>query len=118
MKTSRQSSSFLAELIDFFNAVQSWGLKRIHAAGWIAVVLLFAGGIISWASFNYVLEETNTEAFCISCHEMHDKPYKEYIEKPHYKNASGVRATCADWSASPDTRVIELATSSTDFPAV
>ena len=50
MKTSRQSSSFLAELIDFFNAVQSWGLKRIHAAGWFAVVILFAGGIISWAS--------------------------------------------------------------------
>ena len=96
MKTSRQSSSFLAELVDFFNAVQSWGLKRIHAAGWIAVVLLFAGGIISWASFNYVLEETNTEAFCISCHEMKNTSYEEYRMSTHALSRSGVRATCPD----------------------
>ena len=96
MKTSRQSSSFLAELIDFFNAVQSWGLKRIHAAGWVAVVILFAGGIISWASFNYVLEETNTEAFCISCHEMKNTSYEEYRMSTHALSRSGMRATCPD----------------------
>ena len=96
MKTSRQSSSFLAELIDFFNAVQSWGLKRIHAAGWFAVVILFAGGIISWASFNYVLEETNTEAFCISCHEMKNTSYEEYRMSTHALSRSGMRATCPD----------------------
>ena len=32
----------------------------------------FIAGIIFWGGFNTALEATNTEAFCISCHEMED----------------------------------------------
>jgi cytochrome c-type protein NapC len=54
------------------------------------------GGVIFWGGFNWGLELTNTEAFCISCHEMRDNPYKELQETIHFKNRSGVRATCPD----------------------
>ena len=35
------------------------------------------GGVMFWGSFNWAMELTNTEAFCISCHEMRDNVYKE-----------------------------------------
>jgi cytochrome c-type protein NapC len=59
-------------------------------------VLLFAVGIIFWNGFNIVLDATNTEAFCISCHEMRDNVYAELKKTIHYTNRTGVRATCAD----------------------
>ena len=49
-----------------------------------------------WGGFNWALALTNTEAFCISCHEMKDNVYKEYKETIHYSNRTGVRATCPD----------------------
>ena len=61
--------------------------------------LLFAGlllGVLFWGGFNTALEATNTEAFCISCHEMRDNVYPEYKETIHYSNRTGVRATCPD----------------------
>ena len=65
---------------------------------WPILVLLVGVilGIIFWGGFNTVLEATNTMEFCISCHEMRDNVYKEYKETVHFKNPSGVRATCAD----------------------
>ncbi|VAV92171.1 Cytochrome c-type protein NapC [hydrothermal vent metagenome] len=54
------------------------------------------GGIIFWGGFNTAMEYTNTQAFCISCHEMRDTVYKEYQKSVHYKNPSGVRASCSD----------------------
>lgn len=53
-------------------------------------------GIALSVGFNSVVALTNTESFCISCHEMRDTVYKEYQQSPHYKNASGVIATCPD----------------------
>jgi cytochrome c-type protein NapC len=53
-------------------------------------------GIILWGSFNWALEATNTEEFCISCHEMEQFVYQEYKDTIHYNNRSGVRATCPD----------------------
>jgi len=53
-------------------------------------------GIIFWGGFHTVIEETNTLEFCISCHEMEQTVYQEYKKSIHYKNASGVRATCSD----------------------
>ncbi len=38
----------------------------------------------------------NTEKFCISCHEMKDNVYEEYMSTIHYSNRSGVKATCPD----------------------
>ncbi len=37
-----------------------------------------------------------TEQFCLSCHEMRDNVYEEYVNTVHYTNRSGVRATCPD----------------------
>ena len=56
----------------------------------------FVAGIIFWGGFNTAMEATNTEAFCISCHEMEENVYHEYQETVHYSNRSGVRATCPD----------------------
>lgn len=53
-------------------------------------------GILFWGGFNWGVEATNTEKFCISCHEMRDNVYKEYTESIHYYNRSGVRAVCTD----------------------
>lgn len=56
----------------------------------------FVGGIVFWGGFNTALEVTNTEQFCISCHEMRDNVYVEYRNTIHYQNRTGVRATCPD----------------------
>jgi len=56
----------------------------------------FVGGIIFWGGFNWTLELTNTEEFCISCHEMKDNVYQELKKTIHYSNRTGVRATCPD----------------------
>ena len=53
-------------------------------------------GIILWGGFNTALEATNTETFCISCHEMEANVYKELQDTIHYTNRTGVRATCPD----------------------
>jgi len=42
------------------------------------------------------LGDTNTESFCISCHEMKENVYAEYMDTNHYVNRTGVRATCPD----------------------
>ena len=56
----------------------------------------FVAGVIFWGGFNTAMEATNTEAFCIGCHEMKDNVYQEYKETVHYSNRTGVRATCPD----------------------
>ncbi len=53
-------------------------------------------GVLFWGGFNTAMEATNTETFCISCHEMKDNVYMEYQETIHYNNRTGVRATCPD----------------------
>ena len=56
----------------------------------------FVTGIIFWGGFNTAMEITNTEEFCISCHEMEDNVYEEYKDTIHYSNRTGIRATCPD----------------------
>ena len=60
------------------------------------VVVGFAAGIVFWGGFNTVVEATNTEAFCIGCHEMRNNVYEEYKKTIHYNNRTGVRAVCSD----------------------
>jgi len=60
------------------------------------LVVGFVSGIIFWGGFNTAMEATNTEAFCIGCHEMKDNVYQEYKDTVHYSNRTGVRATCPD----------------------
>lgn len=56
----------------------------------------FVAGIVFWGAFNTALEATNTEAFCIGCHEMRDNPYAELQRTIHFTNRGGVRAKCPD----------------------
>jgi cytochrome c-type protein NapC len=62
----------------------------------VLIAGLFAAGIIFWGGFHWALELTNTEAFCVSCHEMQVNVFKEYQTTVHYENRTGVRATCPD----------------------
>ena len=76
-----------------------WALARRPTARYSLGTLLsfgFVVGILFWGGFNWSLELTNTETFCISCHEMEQMVYKEYQDTIHYNNRSGVRATCPD----------------------
>ena len=56
----------------------------------------FIGGILFWGGFNTLMELTNTEQFCIGCHEMRDNVYQEIQPTIHFTNRSGVRAICSD----------------------
>ena len=56
--------------------------------------LLIAGTLLAGGA--YGLAWTNTEQFCIGCHEMRDNVYAEYQDTIHDKNRTGVRAICAD----------------------
>lgn len=67
---------------------------RYSLGGLLAVGLV--AGIVLWGGFHTVVEATNTEAFCVSCHEMGDNVYPEYKQTGHYANRTGVRATCSD----------------------
>ncbi|STJ19645.1 cytochrome C-type protein [Escherichia coli] len=49
----------------------------------------FVGGIVFWGGFNTGMEKANTEEFCISCHEMRNTVYQEYMDSVHYNNRSG-----------------------------
>ena len=56
----------------------------------------FVAGIVFWGGFNTALEITNTEKFCVGCHEMRNNVFVELQPTIHYTNRSGVRATCPD----------------------
>lgn len=70
--------------------------KKLTTRGGMLMSAAFIGGIVFWGGFNTAMEATNTEAFCISCHEMKDNVYAEYTSTVHYQNRTGVRATCPD----------------------
>lgn len=69
---------------------------KLKLVGWGTLAAFFVAGIIFWGGFNTVMEWTNREAFCVSCHEMEENVYREYQNTIHYSNRSGVRATCPD----------------------
>jgi len=55
-------------------------------------------GAVLWGGFNAVLmgSVTNSEEFCISCHEQRQTVYMEYLDTAHNSNRTGVRAICPD----------------------
>jgi len=61
----------------------------------VVVIVVFLAGIVAAGLFNIGLATTNEMEFCTDCHTM-QIPLKELQETVHYKNASGVQATCAD----------------------
>lgn len=60
------------------------------------LAISIASGIVFWGGFNTFMEATNTQEFCISCHEMQNNVFTEFKKTLHYKNRVGVRATCPD----------------------
>ena len=78
--------------------VRVWKWLKKPSTSALGSVLFFGmfGGALLWGAFNWTIELSNTEAFCISCHEMEENPYMEVRETIHYSNRSGVRATCPD----------------------
>ncbi|MCP3851875.1 MAG: cytochrome C [Gammaproteobacteria bacterium] len=61
----------------------------------VIILIIFFSGVSAFAGFNSILAYTNTMEFCTSCHSMKVN-LEEYKETVHYKNASGVQATCSD----------------------
>ena len=80
-----------------FDLYQHMLNRKILFGTTVGVALFFMiMGIIFWGGFNTAMEKTNTLEFCISCHEMEDNVYKEYINTVHYKNRTGIRTICSD----------------------
>lgn len=73
-----------------------WWRRPSRLALGTLLIIGFIAGVLFWGGFNTGMEMANTESFCISCHEMKDNVYEEYMETIHYSNRSGVRATCPD----------------------
>lgn len=70
--------------------------KVVFGATLGSAVLFMIIGVILWGGFNWGMEITNTEKFCISCHEMEENVFTEYTGSIHDANRSGVKATCPD----------------------
>ncbi|MCP4009786.1 MAG: cytochrome C552, partial [Proteobacteria bacterium] len=74
----------------FFSRRVLWGATVASA------LVFFIAGIIFWGGFNTAMEATNELEFCISCHEMEENVYEEYVPTIHHSNRTGVRAVCSD----------------------
>lgn len=84
-------------MIQYFRKIlRDIGRPSVHYSIGALTVGGFIAGILFWGGFNTALELTNTEEFCISCHEMENNVYQELRETIHFTNRSGVRATCPD----------------------
>lgn len=81
------------------NITRSWfgGLMKnlLQGVSLSVIIGVMVFGAVMVAGFHRVLNATNTESFCISCHEM-EINFEEYKTTAHYKNRTGVRATCPD----------------------
>jgi cytochrome c-type protein NapC len=80
-------------LLDYWRTLRA--PSKYYSLG-LLMILGFVAGVIFWGGFNTLLEATNTERFCVSCHEMRDNTFAEIKQTIHYTNRSGVRATCPD----------------------
>ncbi len=84
-----EKQTYLAKKSKVFRPTVRLSIAALAGFGVIVGILFLAG-------FNWALEATNTESFCISCHMMRDNPYKDLKETIHWSNRTGVRATCPD----------------------
>ncbi len=60
---------------------------------------MVAGGILGTLGvigFNYSMDATNTDEFCVSCHELAENALVEFQGTSHDSNGTGVAATCGD----------------------
>ncbi len=68
--------------------------RWLATLGLAATALVVAGVLMTAGAAG--LAWTNTESFCISCHEMKNNVYAEYKGTIHDQNRTGVRAICSD----------------------
>jgi cytochrome c-type protein NapC len=68
--------------------------SRVTLGLGIILLTMFIGGTLL-AAGAAGLAWTNTEGFCIGCHEMRENVYAEFKDTIHDKNRSGVRAICS-----------------------
>ncbi|MBK1645746.1 butanol dehydrogenase [Thiocapsa imhoffii] len=61
----------------------------------IVIGMVFIAGIGFAVLLNTGIAYSNRMDLCVSCHSL-QLPYEEYRETRHFKNPSGVQATCAD----------------------
>lgn len=69
--------------------------KSTRRASLIVLGLVFLAGIGFAGAMSGGLAYSNRMDLCVSCHSL-QLPAAEYQETAHYKNASGVQATCSD----------------------
>ena len=69
--------------------------SRLRLALGVGLVVLVFSGLMMMVGATG-LAWTNTEKFCIGCHEMRDNVYAEFKGTIHDTNRSGVRAVCSD----------------------
>jgi len=94
---TNHSDSGRGGLSGWTKALWAWFWRPAPATALGTLLLVgFIAGIVFWGGFNWSMELTNTEQFCISCHEMEDNVYNEYRTTVHFSNRSGVRASCPD----------------------
>ncbi|HTM59087.1 MAG TPA: NapC/NirT family cytochrome c, partial [Burkholderiales bacterium] len=69
--------------------------SRVTLGAGLILVTLLVGAVMLTAGAAG-LAWTNTEQFCIGCHEMKDNVYAEFKGTIHDVNRSGVRAICSN----------------------
>jgi cytochrome c-type protein NapC len=69
--------------------------SRVTLGAGVLLLTILIGGVLLVAGAAG-LAWTNTEKFCIGCHEMRDNVYAEFKGTIHDVNRSGVRAICSD----------------------
>jgi cytochrome c-type protein NapC len=89
-KQSSECNGFICRL---WQALKTPSSK--YSLGFL-ILVVFTVSSIFWIGFHYSMDATNTEEFCISCHEMEKYVFEEYKQTIHYNNRTGVRATCPD----------------------
>ena len=59
-------------------------------------IILLVIGFMALPIYNGAMHYTSTNEFCYGCHIGMDTVVEEYEASPHFKNRSGVLASCAD----------------------
>ncbi len=90
---NEQSSGCSGFICRLWHALKTPSAK--YSLGFL-ILIIFTAASVFWIGFHYSMDATNTEAFCISCHEMEKFVFEEYKQTIHYSNRTGVRATCPD----------------------
>jgi nitrate/TMAO reductase-like tetraheme cytochrome c subunit len=76
-------------------------LWRRPSARWafgipLGAVIAFFLGAAALGAFNWTIHQTSSNEFCYVCHSHQAFIRPEYESSSHFRNASGVRADCAD----------------------